>query len=113
MDACSTSAESLSINVTGKIVLCYVRAPPRPGLREAINFTKVGGARGLIFAHHGESSVEELDECNGVMPCVLVDFEVAQRILSYRLATGYVHTTCEVLGKNRMKNTLPLIDYHY
>ncbi|XP_048575213.1 subtilisin-like protease SBT3.3 [Triticum urartu] len=84
----STSAESLSINATGKIVLCYVPAPPRPGLREAINFTKVGGARGLIFAHHGENDVENLGACDGIMPCVLVDSEVAQRIVSYWLATG-------------------------
>ncbi|KAM3259849.1 hypothetical protein ACQJBY_051252 [Aegilops geniculata] len=85
----SCSAASLvSNNVTGKVILCYAPAPPRLSLFTAINFTVAAGARGLIFAQHADNDLDTLDACNGIMPCVLVDFEIAQRILSYWRLTG-------------------------
>uniref|UniRef100_A0ACD6ADZ6 Uncharacterized protein n=1 Tax=Avena sativa TaxID=4498 RepID=A0ACD6ADZ6_AVESA len=97
-----------SRNVTGKIVLCYAPEmasvrPPRVALRDAINLTTEAGAEGLIFAQNAANSLTSLAVCEGVMPCVLVDFEIAQRILSYRDVTGNpvvkVSPTVSVVGK--------------
>jgi hypothetical protein len=84
---CSCDAESLAAsNVTGKIVLCYAPAnakvtPPRVAIPDAINNTAMAGAKGLIFAQY---TTNILDGLSGrVMPYVLVDFEMAQRIRSY------------------------------
>lgn len=77
-----------SSNVTGKIVLCYAPAkaaivPPGLALSPAINRTVEAGAKGLIFAQYASEGLDTLAACDGIMPCVLVDFEIAQRILSY------------------------------
>ncbi|KAK1604775.1 hypothetical protein QYE76_028448 [Lolium multiflorum] len=72
-----------SRNVTGKVVLCYAPTPPRVGLRDAINFTVEAGAEGLIFAQNAANSLTGLAVCEGIMPCVVVDFEIAHRIASY------------------------------
>lgn len=85
------SCDALSLsssNVTGKIVLCYAPAeaaivPPQLALPRAINRTVEAGAKGLIFAQYAAEGLDTLAECNGIMPCVLVDFEIAQRVLSY------------------------------
>ena len=82
-----------SSNVTRKIVLCYAPAdaqfkPPLVVLADAINLTAVAGAKGLIFAQYNFNLLEVLTRCEGIMPCVLVDFEIAQRILSYMDITG-------------------------
>ncbi|KAM0875048.1 hypothetical protein ACQ4PT_037041 [Festuca glaucescens] len=90
----SCDAESVaSSNVTGKIVLCYAPAnakstPPRVALPNAINLTVTAGAKGLIFAQYTSNLLDILARCEGIMPCVLVDFEIAQRILSYWDITG-------------------------
>jgi hypothetical protein len=77
-----------SSNVTGKIVLCYapedaMSRPPRLALPIAINLTVTAGAKGLIFAQYSSNLLDFLAGCEGIMPCVLVDFEIAQRIYSY------------------------------
>jgi hypothetical protein len=77
-----------SSNVTGKIVMCYALAdasfwPPPIALPYAINLTVTAGAKGLIFAQYTANNLDSLEACEGIMPCVLVDFEIAQRILSY------------------------------
>lgn len=82
-----------SSNITGKIVLCYAPAdaklvPPRVAVPNAINLAINAGAKGLIFAHYTFNLLEFLAGCEGTMPCVLVDFEIAQRILSYIQLTG-------------------------
>ena len=72
--------------------MCYApEAPPGARLLTAIYHTMDAGAKGLIFAQHANNELDTLDECDGIMPCVLVDFEIAQRILSYWRITGYVH----------------------
>ncbi|KAM0894796.1 hypothetical protein ACQ4PT_024253 [Festuca glaucescens] len=77
-----------SRNVTGKIVLCYAPQaasvrPPRVALQDAINFTMEASAEGLIFAQNAANSLTSLPVCEGIMPCVVVDFEIAHRIASY------------------------------
>jgi hypothetical protein len=41
------------------------------------------GAEGLIFAQNAASSLTGLAVCEGIKPCVVVDFEIAHRIASY------------------------------
>ncbi|XP_037445744.1 subtilisin-like protease SBT3.9 isoform X2 [Triticum dicoccoides] len=82
-----------SSNVTGKIVLCYAPeeaflTSPRVALRNAINRTLEAGAKGLIFAQYSVNNVNSVATCHNIMPCVLVDFEVAHRIASYWDMTG-------------------------
>lgn len=86
----SCSAEWLaSSNVTGKIVLCYTprEAPsvlPRVELPRTINRTVSAGAKGLIFAQYTVNIFDSLMmACKAGMPCVVVDYEIAQRIASY------------------------------
>ncbi|KAF7093779.1 hypothetical protein CFC21_096171 [Triticum aestivum] len=86
--SCDTESSLALSNVTGKIVLCYqpVAArsmPPRQALPIAINLTTMAGAKGLIFAQYTTNLLDFLPLCRGVMPCVVVDFEIAQRIASY------------------------------
>ncbi|XBI25957.1 hypothetical protein VPH35_050775 [Triticum aestivum] len=86
----SCTAEWLaSNNVTGKIVLCYAPrlAPsvlPRVELSLTINRTVGAGAKGLIFAQY---TTNLLPICKGGMPCIVVDYEIAQRIESYLAIT--------------------------
>ncbi|KAF7035688.1 hypothetical protein CFC21_046511 [Triticum aestivum] len=86
----SCTAEWLaSNNVTGKIVLCYAPrlAPsvlPRVELSLTINRTVGAGAKGLIFAQY---TTNLLLICKGGMPCIVVDYEIAQRIESYLAIT--------------------------
>lgn len=85
--SCDPRSLALS-NVTGKIVFCYAPAaaaitPPRLALPLAINYTMEAGAKGLIFAQYAANVLGRLTSCNDIMPCVLVDFEIAQRIFSY------------------------------
>ncbi|VAI70483.1 unnamed protein product [Triticum turgidum subsp. durum] len=86
--SCDTESSLALSNVTGKIVLCYqpVAArsmPPRQALPITINLTTMAGAKGLIFAQYTTNLLDFLPLCRGVMPCVVVDFEIAQRIASY------------------------------
>ena len=85
----SCDPESLALgNVKGKTVLCYApeeasRWSPQLILPYAINYTIEAGAKGLIFAQYTANNLDSLVECEGFMPCALVDFEIAQRIFSY------------------------------
>ncbi|VAH58768.1 unnamed protein product [Triticum turgidum subsp. durum] len=77
-----------SSNVTGKIVLCYAprEAPsmlPRVELPRTINRTVSAGAKGLIFAQYNMNSLDSLTACKAGMPCIVVDYEIAQKIASY------------------------------
>uniref|UniRef100_A0ACD5XEX2 Uncharacterized protein n=1 Tax=Avena sativa TaxID=4498 RepID=A0ACD5XEX2_AVESA len=86
-ERCDAESVALS-NVTGKIILCNAPAeakstPPTIALLDALNHTFVNGAKGLIFAQYTTNSLEGLAGIERSMPCVLVDFEVAQRIISY------------------------------
>ncbi|CAM0943026.1 unnamed protein product [Alopecurus aequalis] len=89
VDAGSCDAETIALsNVTGKIVLCYAPAdasfwPPTLAIPFAINLTVTAGAKGLIFADYTFNLLEFLAQCEGIMPCILVDFEIGQRISSY------------------------------
>ncbi|XP_066323403.1 subtilisin-like protease SBT3.9 [Miscanthus floridulus] len=86
------NASLASVNATGKVVLCYAPEdvninPPRQGFFNAISNVKKVGARGLIFAGYSSNVLDKADSCNGVMPCVLVDFEIANRIAFYMINT--------------------------
>uniref|UniRef100_A0A453QS60 Subtilisin-like protease fibronectin type-III domain-containing protein n=1 Tax=Aegilops tauschii subsp. strangulata TaxID=200361 RepID=A0A453QS60_AEGTS len=86
--SCDTESSLALSNVTGKIVLCYQPAaansmPPPQALPIAINLTIMAGAKGLIFAQYTTNLLDFLPLCKGVMPCVVVDFEIAHRIASY------------------------------
>uniref|UniRef100_A0ACD5ZAA8 Uncharacterized protein n=1 Tax=Avena sativa TaxID=4498 RepID=A0ACD5ZAA8_AVESA len=94
VNAGSCDAESVaSSSVIGKIVLCYAPADakdnlPRVALPNAINLTVTAGAKGLIFAQYTSNLLDILARCEGIMSCVLVDFEIAQRIASYQRIEG-------------------------
>ncbi|XP_040377105.1 subtilisin-like protease SBT3.9 [Oryza brachyantha] len=76
-----TAEKVASMNVTGKIVLCQGPYDVEQG---AIGIVAKAGAKGLIFLQRGAvDSLEMLDACNGVMPCVVVDYEIVNRIVSY------------------------------
>ncbi|XP_051227234.1 subtilisin-like protease SBT3.8 [Lolium perenne] len=85
----SCSAEFVaSSNVTGKIVLCSAPAqakfrPPRIAFGDALNQTLMAGAKGLIFAQYTTNLMDSLAGIERIMPVVLVDFEIAQRLISY------------------------------
>ncbi|KAL6889050.1 hypothetical protein ACP4OV_010076 [Aristida adscensionis] len=76
-------------DVSGKVVLCSApweasstRLPQ--GFAGAASRVFRAGGKGLIFAQHNSNILENNDiVCNGFMPCVLVDFEVAHRVQSY------------------------------
>ncbi|CAN6243872.1 unnamed protein product [Urochloa humidicola] len=80
-NADSCDEQSLeSTNVTRKIVLCSL--PPVEFSDAASRIVKAG-AIGLIFARGNINDLESNDVCKGLLPCVLVDFEIARRIASY------------------------------
>ncbi|GJM90823.1 hypothetical protein PR202_ga07141 [Eleusine coracana subsp. coracana] len=86
-----------SINVTGRIVLCSApwkasSKPPPQGFNDALFLVAKAGAKGLIFAQDSSNRLDGLNNCNGLFPCVLVDFEIAHRIVTYAnsVETGVV-----------------------
>jgi hypothetical protein len=82
--ACSCDMQALaSSNVTGKIVLCYAPGEAQVALIDAIRLSVEAGANGVIFAQNAANNLDNLGACGDSMPCVLVDFEIAQRITSY------------------------------
>ncbi|BAH91622.1 Os02g0270933 [Oryza sativa Japonica Group] len=92
----SCDEESLAtVNVTGKIVLCYVpleaaaTSSPNPAFGTAAIGIAKGGAKGLIFAHQRTNVFDDLENCNKILPagCMMVDFEIAARIASYLNST--------------------------
>uniref|UniRef100_A0A0E0JYA2 Subtilisin-like protease n=1 Tax=Oryza punctata TaxID=4537 RepID=A0A0E0JYA2_ORYPU len=93
VDGYSCDTETLvSINVTGKIVLCKAPTqvdptPPRYALPVVIGRVAEAGAKGLIFAQYTVNLLENLYACNGSMPCVLVDFDIGNIIASYAAST--------------------------
>ncbi|KAG8070515.1 hypothetical protein GUJ93_ZPchr0006g41530 [Zizania palustris] len=86
VDGCNNDTET---NITGKIVLCSTpyqastTAPPVLSLALMIVRFAKAGAKGLIFARYALNGMEYLNACNGIMACVLVDYEIARRITSY------------------------------
>ncbi|GJM90828.1 hypothetical protein PR202_ga07146 [Eleusine coracana subsp. coracana] len=83
-----------STNLTGMVVLCY--APweassklPAQGFVNAVTVIAKSGARGLIFAQHNSNDAINnlIVDCDGIMACVLVDFEMAYRIQSTGVCT--------------------------
>ncbi|XP_052144509.1 subtilisin-like protease SBT3.3 [Oryza glaberrima] len=92
----SCDEESLAtVNVTGKIVLCYApleaaaTSSPNPAFGTAAIGIAKGGAKGLIFAHQRTNIFDDLENCNKILPagCMMVDFEIAARIASYLNST--------------------------
>ncbi|KAK3156568.1 hypothetical protein QOZ80_2AG0108910 [Eleusine coracana subsp. coracana] len=82
-----------STNLTGMVVLCY--APweassklPAQGFVNAVTVIAKSGARGLIFAQHNSNDAINnlIVDCDGIMACVLVDFEMAYRISMVRIS---------------------------
>ncbi|TVU32630.1 hypothetical protein EJB05_24370, partial [Eragrostis curvula] len=88
-DALSCDAQTLqSINVTDMVVLCSAlpnasSTPPPQDFSDAVSRVATAGGKGLIFAQNTRNSLDATNICRGVMPCVLVDFEIAQRIKIY------------------------------
>lgn len=81
-------------NVTGKIVLFYAPSDndvkfmmPRLTFSEVLNHTAASRAKGLIFAQYTENLLDSLAVCDRILACVLVDFEIARRIVSYSTST--------------------------
>uniref|UniRef100_J3LVC7 Subtilisin-like protease n=1 Tax=Oryza brachyantha TaxID=4533 RepID=J3LVC7_ORYBR len=88
--ACRCQFGTLEVlNVTlaaGKIVLCYSPATvsstsPTYTMGADINALKEAGAKGIIFATYAFDLLDGVQQGCGSMPCVLVDFEVANQIL--------------------------------
>ncbi|XP_052144347.1 subtilisin-like protease SBT3.4 [Oryza glaberrima] len=78
--------QSSAINFTGNVVLW-----PEPyNIRnDTINLLAKEGVKGIIFAQGNTVNVLEiLDACNGIMPCAVVDKEIANRIASYATSTS-------------------------
>lgn len=77
------------------MVLCYNPfnsdgLPPTKTLPDAISAVLDKGAKGLIFAQHPFNHIEDLGPCVlAGIPCILVDFEIAQRISDYLDSTRY------------------------
>ncbi|OAY68214.1 Subtilisin-like protease SBT3.5 [Ananas comosus] len=107
VDGYSCDADSLNgTNISGEIVLCY--APdlaastlPRQSLPSAVSNVISAGGGGLIFAQYTVNILENLYQCQGI-PCVLVDFEIANKIANYMSTTSNpvvkVSPTSNVIG---------------
>nr|TKW01336.1 hypothetical protein SEVIR_8G173100v2 [Setaria viridis] len=77
-----------SVKITGKVVLCSApteaaASPPAHAVFGTILRVVAGRGRDLIFAQYTTNLLDLLDTCDGYMPCVLVNYEVARRISSY------------------------------
>ena len=86
---CRTLGDSTT-NVTGKIVMYYaptdkvtLLALPRLTIGQVISRVVKAGAKGLVFAQYAENLLDSLAQCADILPCVLVDFEIARRIVFY------------------------------
>jgi hypothetical protein len=55
---------------------------------DALNHIFVAGAKGLIFAQYTTNLIDDLAGIERAMPCVMVDYEIAQRIISYLGTAG-------------------------
>uniref|UniRef100_A0A0E0NCT7 Subtilisin-like protease n=1 Tax=Oryza rufipogon TaxID=4529 RepID=A0A0E0NCT7_ORYRU len=76
------------INFTGNVVLLPV---PYSNIgKDTISLLAKEGAKGIIFAQGNTFNLlETLDACNGIMPCAVVDKEIANRIASYATSTRH------------------------
>ncbi|KAL6842836.1 hypothetical protein ACP4OV_027149 [Aristida adscensionis] len=82
-----------SMNVTGKVVLCFdpwkaAIMPPRSIVGNTISRLEKGKAKGMIFAQSNDNLLDAMLYCEGAMACVLVDYEVAHRIAAYIAGTS-------------------------
>ncbi|KAK3152715.1 hypothetical protein QOZ80_2BG0162590 [Eleusine coracana subsp. coracana] len=89
---CNNVTQLASANASGNVVLCYEPSDtpfnhPGQKLGSAIDNVKNLGAKGLIFAGYSSNVLDRTDSCNGIMPCVLVDYEIANRIAFYIAST--------------------------
>ena len=80
-----------STNVTGKIVLYYAPTDatslgtfPRLTFGQVHSQVVKAGAKGLVFAQYAENLLDVVTLCADAFPCVLVDFEIARRIVFYQ-----------------------------
>ncbi|CAL4992337.1 unnamed protein product [Urochloa decumbens] len=72
-----------AVNITGRILVCLSSTiPPGEEFLTARSTAIDGGAKGLIFAQYTTSLLEYTQFCEGYMPCLVVDKEIAYRILS-------------------------------
>ena len=62
-------------------------ALPRLIIGQVISRVVKAGAKGLVFAQYAENNLDALNQCEGILPCVLVDFEIARRIVLYQGST--------------------------
>lgn len=86
---CSCDDETLkAVNVSGKIILCTPalasKSTPEEVFVGAHSFAVKAGAKGIILAQHTTNNLDILQLCQGHMPCVVVDHEIAYRILRKR-----------------------------
>ncbi|KAJ4759894.1 Subtilisin-like protease SBT3.3 [Rhynchospora pubera] len=87
MDRCDNSTLS-KVNITNKIVLCYnptaiATVLPRKNFNEALTDVSNAGGRGLIYAQYTVNIPTQQD-----VPYALVDFEIANEIISYISSTS-------------------------
>lgn len=90
--SCNKKEELESVNITGKIVLCSSRSAIANSTLghafvDAITRVVTGGAIGLIYAKYTTNILEDVKGVDSVLPIVLVDYELAQRIASYASTT--------------------------
>ncbi|CAM0953622.1 unnamed protein product [Alopecurus aequalis] len=86
-----SSLDVNATNVTGKIVMYYAPVDetslgtlPRLLVGQVHSQVLKAGAKGLIFAQYAENLLDGLAQCAENFPCVLVDFEIARRIVFYQ-----------------------------
>ncbi|KAL6654854.1 hypothetical protein ACP70R_008319 [Stipagrostis hirtigluma subsp. patula] len=79
-----------SVNVTGNIILCFApweaskSLPLTKALVAARNVAIKHEAKGIIFAQNtNNAALDVLQHCNGLMPCVVVDYEIGYSIGKY------------------------------
>ncbi|WVZ50131.1 hypothetical protein U9M48_001417 [Paspalum notatum var. saurae] len=97
--------ESLdSVNMTGQIVLCRpmrpmsTSLPPAKVFGMAKNAAIDGRAKGLILEQYSTDVLEFLLYCEGYMPCVVVDKEMALRIWSHTDTVAKISPAVSVVG---------------
>ncbi|KAJ3679824.1 hypothetical protein LUZ60_016102 [Juncus effusus] len=109
VDGSSCDSTTLAnINVTGTIVLCYSPSSvastlPRSSITTTASKVLNAGGKGLIFAQYTVDILENLNQCQAQgVPCVLVDFEIANKIYSYIYSTSVplvkVSPTYNIIG---------------
>ncbi|KAF8700067.1 hypothetical protein HU200_034428 [Digitaria exilis] len=78
-----------SVNVTGKIVVCFAPFyaaddPPDAAMGDAFRALSKAQANGMIFAEYsGANLMDSAQTCQGTMVCVLMDYHLTYRIVAY------------------------------